>query len=139
MTRPLDDLTWREQEPVEVPEGQYRLEQKCQGNMADGAPCCVRRAFCPRLAEHMATILDSDVKPSGEFLWHQSRQAAESVVFSRPAHDQWQISSLVLVTCDDFMRRVYHTPYWHHPTLCKLTPIIFQVLQVEISSELPGA
>ena len=129
MPKPVDDVTWRGLAPVEPPPAAYSLAHK-MAQPLDGQPCCVMRAMCPRLAEQMAEVLDEDTNGQGELLWHHSRQAAESVTFSRPAHDQWEIRSLVLVTCDDFMKRVFHTPYWHQPALCPLTPLVLQLLEV---------
>lgn len=33
--------------------------------------------------------------------------------FDRPAHDRWGVGKIMLIHCDDFMKRVYHMPWWH--------------------------
>ena len=52
-----------------------------------------------------------DVKDLTNY-WDTVHAAVRNVTIHRPSHDQWGIPKIVLVFCDDFVRRVFELPWW---------------------------
>jgi len=55
------------------------------------------------LAKHLSSF--------GEGVWQPENQEG-NVVLSRPGHDRWGVGKIVLIFCDDYMRRHFYLPWW---------------------------
>ena len=45
-------------------------------------------------------------------LWDEQRASKQNIVLTRPSHDSWGIQKILLIFCDDFIKRVYEMPWW---------------------------
>ncbi len=54
------------------------------------------------------------LKTKGESVWDEMDHNKSNVKLIRPSHDKWGIKKAVFVFCDDFLKRVYHFP-WFQP------------------------
>ncbi|CAN0329965.1 unnamed protein product, partial [Discosporangium mesarthrocarpum] len=52
----------------------------------------------------------------GPEIWSEEEHNRSNVHMKRPAHDQWGISKIVFVFCDDFMKKVFTFPWFNDPT-----------------------
>ncbi len=54
------------------------------------------------------------LETEGESVWDEMNHHKNNVKLIRPSHDKWGIKKAVFVFCDDFLRRIYHFP-WFQP------------------------
>ena len=98
--------------PSCLPEG-VPLEEKL-APLAEVHPQ-TRGSFAPSLV-HRADVdcspLVDLLEKEGAMAWDADNQAETNVPFERPAHDRWGVGKIMLIHCDDFMKKVYHMPWW---------------------------
>ncbi len=54
------------------------------------------------------------LETKGESVWDEAYHHRNNVKLIRPSHDKWGVKKAVFVFCDDFLKRVYHFP-WFQP------------------------
>ncbi|CAM9888508.1 unnamed protein product [Ectocarpus sp. 4 AP-2014] len=66
----------------------------------------------------------------GASIWTDEEHDRTNVKMTRPAHDKWGISKIVLVFCDDFLKKVYTFPWYHEPEWKEALQPVLDVLGV---------
>ncbi|CAN0112648.1 unnamed protein product, partial [Ectocarpus sp. 8 AP-2014] len=61
------------------------------------------------------SLLKRLLSSRGASVWTDEEHDRTNVKMTRPAHDKWGISKIVLVFCDDFLKKVYTFPWYHEP------------------------
>ncbi|CAM9578686.1 unnamed protein product, partial [Chrysoparadoxa australica] len=58
------------------------------------------------------TKLKQKLLDDGDLVWEEAEHSRSNVQLKRFAHDEWGIRKAVFVFCDDFIKKVYHFPWW---------------------------
>jgi len=88
-------------------------------------PALVKR--CDFDAQPLVDLLAA----KGNLAWDGREQAVTNVPFERPAHDRWGVGKVMLIHCDDCMKKVYHMPWWtSDPAWKKAIEPLFEALGV---------
>lgn len=70
------------------------------------------------------------IEKGGESLWDEEEHGRTNVKLTRPSHDKWGVRKVMLVYCDDFLKNVYHFPWYNDPAWQDALADVLAVLNV---------
>eukprot|EP00903_Cladosiphon_okamuranus_P006863 g6684.t1 len=76
------------------------------------------------------SLLKQLLSSRGASVWTDEEHARSNVKMKRQAHDRWGISKIVLVYCDDFLKRVYTFPWYQQPEWKQALQPVLDVLGI---------
>jgi len=117
-------------ERIVPPSGIITLSQKIAPTCTLDSETAYSTPICVLRGTYDSSALKQKILMADNKIWESTGQQT-NVFLKRPAHDEWGIGKIVFIYCDDFIKRVFHLPWFQHPEWRDLILPIFESIGVD--------